>query len=278
MNLIRTRKRRGFTLIELLVVIAIIAILIALLLPAVQQAREAARRTQCKDNLHNIGIAFHNYHEIFNMFPAGCQSSAPISTTRTWTWSAMILPQLEQGNLYKRFNVGTRTAAAPSANRTLVAVFVCPTATDGNLNANRGNHAKSNYCGVGYGQIGSSLREGIFPGVNNFTKFRDITDGTSNTLMIGEKVWGRISGSGTNYKGAQIVSCRSAGWNGARDQINEGSRRINGTNIWAFVSQHTGGAHFLLGDGKVTFISENINARVVTQLSAKADGSIAQSP
>src|SRR3954453_5885920 len=108
MNL-KLRDRRGFTLIELLVVIAIIAVLIALLLPAVQQAREAARRTQCKNALKQIGLAFHNYHDSFNTFPPGCIARQPVvnsgggASTSTeiglWGWGAMILPYIDQANL-----------------------------------------------------------------------------------------------------------------------------------------------------------------------------------
>src|SRR3954454_25192238 len=102
--------RRGFTLIELLVVIAIIAILIALLLPAVQQAREAARRTQCKNNLKQIGLALHNYHDTCNSFPPGWintwASNPPRSNFpgNSWGWNAMILPMMDQGNVYNQIN------------------------------------------------------------------------------------------------------------------------------------------------------------------------------
>src|SRR5262245_60462030 len=98
-------RRRGFTLIELLVVIAVIAILVSLLLPAVQQAREAARRTQCRNNLKQIGLALHNYHTACNMFPPGYVAGAPYpATTNGWSWCAQILPHLDQTPLYEKIN------------------------------------------------------------------------------------------------------------------------------------------------------------------------------
>ena len=116
------RQSRGFTLIELLVVIAIIAVLVSLLLPAVQQAREAARRTQCKNNLKQLGLAMHNYHDTFNTFPPGHVSDFPAippwvspgnlssSEVGCWTWGAMLLPNLEQTGLYNVLSVGTLKA------------------------------------------------------------------------------------------------------------------------------------------------------------------------
>ncbi len=106
----RERRRLGFTLIELLVVIAIIAILIALLLPAVQQAREAARRTQCRNNLKQIGLALHNYHDVFNTFPPGYVAKIANNKTSSersmFAWGALILPYIEQGNLYQVLDPG----------------------------------------------------------------------------------------------------------------------------------------------------------------------------
>ena len=141
--------RRGFTLIELLVVIAIIAILIALLLPAVQQAREAARRTQCKNNLKQIGLALHNYHDTFLMFPHAIffyptPAGNAAANIPAWAWSAMILPQIEQTNLYNTLNLGPvpfQTAANTPATlnllQTPLAAFRCPTDVTPPLNSDR---------------------------------------------------------------------------------------------------------------------------------------------
>ena len=136
---------RGFTLIELLVVIAIIAILIALLLPAVQQAREAARRTQCKNNLKQIGLAMHNYHDVYLGFPPGYMNTAPYHANGNgpisgnysqWVWGAMILPYIDQAPLYSRLQVGdirladALTAGGPYDSTDLLATpltaFMCP--------------------------------------------------------------------------------------------------------------------------------------------------------
>ncbi len=177
----KNQRRRGFTLIELLVVIAIIAILIALLLPAVQQAREAARRTQCRNNLKQIGLALHNYHDVHLCFPpgylgdppnesaAGCSNvTAGNRANPGWGWAVYIMPYIDLGNLYEQLDPGNKivvcseaTGAQAAAGNaalqdTIIPAYVCPSAPDPALNPSRwprpplapGNHGKSNYAAV----------------------------------------------------------------------------------------------------------------------------------
>jgi prepilin-type N-terminal cleavage/methylation domain-containing protein len=138
-DIMSDRRPRGFTLIELLVVIAIIAILVALLLPAVQQAREAARRSQCKSNLKQLGVALHNYHDVHSVFPPGCvnqegDTANPDDRDRlNWTWPVYLMPYMDQAPLYEQLNPGpTRATAAVSdpAKRAVMqqplAAFRCP--------------------------------------------------------------------------------------------------------------------------------------------------------
>lgn len=218
------RFRRGFTLIELLVVIAIIAILIALLLPAVQQAREAARRTQCKNNLKQIGVALHNYHDTHSIFPQGkvLDRNVRYPGCPGWvngsgfSWRVMILPQIEQAALYEQntqLNMGIYTCgpwAAGAANRlvllrTNLPAYLCP--SDATLFV--GSEKPTNYAGIGgaaknsHGWGDPQAVRGImgFPG----TRMRDIADGTSNTAMVGEVhrgvLFNRYSGGPDNITG-----------------------------------------------------------------------------
>ncbi|MEW4489520.1 DUF1559 domain-containing protein [Thalassoglobus sp. JC818] len=203
---VNIKSRRGFTLIELLVVIAIIAILIALLLPAVQQAREAARRTSCKNNLKNICLALHNYHDQKGAFPFGFDE-------RETLWSAMILPELEQANLYNTLvwqesgpgNWNANGSPNQSACGTVVSVFRCPSMAVPTNVDNQGipgrvptsyravsgsNAVSDDLSTVPSGHPVHALEEqtgldGMFYGCSS-TRIRDILDGTSSTFMIGE--------------------------------------------------------------------------------------------
>lgn len=189
-------RRRGFTLIELLVVIAIIAVLIALLLPAVQQAREAARRSQCKNNLKQIGLGLHNYHDTFNRFPQGAywdyHPSGAASFPRSYTWISMILPYVDQAPLYNGINFSSPAWNQSVAGKNLQAYelegFLCPSDPGFGGELSRHGVGHSNYAGAEgwdwWKRPGTTLA-GVF-NLNTHTRIAMITDGTSNTVMISE--------------------------------------------------------------------------------------------
>lgn len=182
---------RGFTLIELLVVIAIIAILIALLLPAVQAAREAARRTQCKNNLKQLGLALHNYHDVYNVFPPGGTYQAAVIQPAGWSVQARLLPFIEQANLTSLIDFSRGYSVQPTVTQVRVPTLMCPSEIndkaypDGPL-----NHWPVNYA-ANYGEwflwhpVTGQFGTGAF-GPNARTGMRDFTDGTSNTIAMAE--------------------------------------------------------------------------------------------
>lgn len=193
-NIVRER-RRGFTLIELLVVIAIIAILIALLLPAVQQAREAARRSTCKNNLKQLGLALHNYHDVFGMFVLrrGGTNTGPINNSSRLSGFVGLLPYMDQAPLFNKISAGdsTNPPFGPSAWtgwsvwNVSIPMLRCP--SDGR---NKQIVRTNNYVfclGDSATSINGTSSRGMFP-YRNGTRIRDITDGTSNTIAMSEHV------------------------------------------------------------------------------------------
>ena len=230
------QRRGGFTLIELLVVIAIIAILIALLLPAVQQAREAARRTECKNKLHNIGLALHNYHDTHNVLPPALINSgrynnaafytAPNPGVLNTTGWALLLPQLDQQPLHQRYNFnecsvdstpyGHPVQGDPATNRPNVTIRLqileCPSGQREQSNSTnafyvRTNAHRTNYLfatgaftdyDAPYGNLNNNVRQGMF-GNNGAARFSDVTDGLSNSIAVGEAHGGRMKTDINNF-------------------------------------------------------------------------------
>jgi prepilin-type N-terminal cleavage/methylation domain-containing protein len=275
--------RGAFTLIELLVVIAIIAILIGLLLPAVQKVRDAAARSTCQNNLKQIGLGLHSYHDTNRGLPQGYGTAATISGTASgWGWGALILPQVEQDALHKQLNVAGGDATFPNPANTLsqtrIAVYRCPADGGSDLNSHRGNHATSNYIGV-YGAYDHDLNttetrpNGSFF-QNSKVIFGDMTDGLSNTLTIGERRY--TNGVGSNPKnGAVWVGRGPGGGNASTVHTIWGSSsvlKLNGTQVYAFSSNHSGVVGFVLGDGSVRHIRDSINGTTLNNLAARNDG------
>jgi prepilin-type N-terminal cleavage/methylation domain-containing protein len=296
-----TLRRRGFTLIELLVVIAIIAILIALLLPAVQQAREAARRTQCRNNLKQLGLAIHNYHDNYNCFPIADVNGTvnPVSA------HARLLPGLDQAPLFNRidFNVNYNHANNDLARMTQPTVFLCPSNTDA-LPATLGGR-NNYYWNAGNGVVmydsgatGQPPANGVIYHTKRY-RFNDVTDGLSNTSAMAEKLTGDGSnalssprtdtfqpGTYPNTADEAQQQCNAVDTSDLSKQgySNVGApwlQQYHSTNQFNHVlppngrscmyppgriattanSNHTGGVHLLLCDGSVRFVSENIDVR-----------------
>lgn len=324
----------GFTLIELLVVIAIIAVLIALLLPAVQQAREAARRTQCKNNLKQLGLSMHNFHDTFNKFPVGEYNDDHTQ----WGWTVYILPYFDQAPLYNTMvNVsadqncvwlppnmgggsnGTAFPGSPNldpsmhagsagfgrcdtnntcgnatitggAGSSILNALICPSdvlptkSVDGLAKTNYlGNIGNSrSWGGTSLGGNAAANQNGMLLQCNDnnntyVVKMGDVVDGTSNTLLIGE-----ITQSNT----ATLAANKHPVWAGGRGQFGGYGSVTSGevfrsadinfpinskatTNDFSFASQHVGGAHFVLTDGSVRFVSQNLDGLVYGNLGSR---------
>jgi hypothetical protein len=263
-------------LVELLVVIAVIGLLIALTLPAVQQARAAARRAQCQNHLHQLGLALHNYHDTHGILPPGAIVLGPglLPVFSGWGWGAMILPMSDQALLYGRidFNLGT----AVGANEALLAQGIparrCPSdAADDSIPVIVGAYpatqvATGNYCGSA-GMIGplSAIR------------FAAATDGLSQTLLVGERVNQPLTPGNPPFTSSWcgIVSKPDQYvFNSMPYSAAVASLPINGHlgSTQNFSSRHTGGAFFTFGDGSVKFLSENMDGNVYQALGTPNGG------
>jgi len=320
------RVRKGFTLIELLVVIAIIAVLIGLLLPAVQKVRDAAARTQCSNNLKQIGLALHNYHDVNNKLPPGVENTGeyPAGTGANqgyhpyWSWMALMMPFYEQQNLYNAadafahtgsptgapytwwpwggFWLSPMTPANPALGQVVKTLF-CPsdsrqaaTITGAQAGLN-GSVAFTGYLGVASsGEGNEKFNGGISNGILYYmstTRITDITDGTSNTLMVGERPpsadlyygwWFAGAGWDGSGEGDVVLGARSVNYAASlgcpTTNVGFGPGKItNNCDQSHYWSLHSGGGNFLNGDGSVRFLTYSANA-VLPQFASRNGGEV----
>jgi len=310
-------RLHGFTLVELLVVIAVIAILIALLLPAVQAAREAARRTQCTNNFKQIGISLHNYHSTVGSFPYGtiwCEPSNPEAlcgkacecsgrgTFFGLGWSGLILPYLEQEQVYDQFDYSASPYQIYSGINTQVgahrvAAYVCPSDPQDELihvgwdddvpfswwNTNAAGVADSQTAWRWIWQHPIQFGDGMMMNLLE-KRVRDVFDGTSNTLFVGE-----VTGSDSGSSVTAIAGCGAFVWpngpivstafgiNGFNSIPGAGKCTPNTATELGFSSYHPGGCHFLRVDGSVHFESENMDQAILAALTTRAGGEVISS-
>ena len=293
------RRAPGFTLIELLVVIAIIGILIALLLPAVQKVREAANRMKCQNNLRQMALALHAYHDAEGRLPPGVASGLG----NFLSFHVSILPYLEQSNLYQKFNLSARydNAANLALGLALVPVYQCPTATQLTTEYGSGEWSggqatlTTHYYGVA-GPLGTNPQtgqqysfrptnqgneatQGVL-GIGTMIRLTDITDGTSNTFMLGEmswtkanyyRVWTRGTYDDTTNPDRDTTCCRNVE-NALSSTPYNGSDNANNV---SFGSEHTGrGANFALADGSVRWVSPNITLATYLSIASYNGGEV----
>lgn len=283
----RTRHRAGFTLIELLVVIAIIAVLVAILLPAVQQAREAARSAQCRNNAKQISVALHNYHEAHSTFPPGQFGSTSSLGATTYL---LVLPYLDQIGLYNQYDFSKYYGDASNnlVTKNKVPAFVCPSMVvprevphavcqevGGAACSFLFNEGTASYQAPSLGMFPMCSQSGNAP-----VRIGDVKDGTTATIAFGETCY--------NFKYYTWASCPgdsaltgTTKWGYARwglgypgGSLGNSTRRINDFTLsgvpHGYSSQHVGGAVFSMADGSVHFFSENIDATILNALSTRA--------
>ncbi len=284
----RNCRTRGFTLIELLVVIAIIAILIGLLLPAVQQAREAARRSQCTNNLKQIGLALHNYHETNKSFPPGwigvTTNQPDVNGLNGWGWGSKLLPEMDQRSLYREigFQAAVENPLNSAVLRRSLPSFRCPsdsssdfwTLTNG-MGTAIVDLPTANYVGV-FGTtelddcaglpLGTPCRsDGVF--MHNITiRLAQLTDGTSSTMMVGERKTKASDGWHSTWTG--VVPAGEEPYHrilGSADH----TPNNHANHFDDFSSSHTTGGNFVFGDGRVRMINTSIDQNIYQALATR---------
>jgi prepilin-type N-terminal cleavage/methylation domain-containing protein len=293
----RLRRARAFTLIELLVVIAIIAILVAILLPAVQQAREAARRTQCRNNLKQIGLALHNYASRISCYPPGYITAVNPDGSEAgngWGWASFLLHDVDQAPLLQQiqFNRDITDAANAASRKTIIPAYQCPSEVFAgvfNVVDQNGNPltdvAQASYVAMNGNQgvsDSAATNDGAFVRNKSFRP-QNVTDGLSNTLFVGERGTNMsfASWTGAVTSGA-VPSVRAPGpadFEGSAALVlaHCGPHLPNDpyvTDADATSSFHAGGVHFAFGDGSVHFISSVVSETVYDALASRAGGEV----
>ncbi len=309
-----SKKPNAFTLIELLVVIAIIGVLVGLLLPAVQQARESARRASCTNKLKQLGLAVHNYADVNKELPPLARMGAAGQTTPAWAWSALLLPFLEEISLYDDLSVMTQQPAdlVGTANGSKLATrldaFLCPSDTPPRDNSPRGVPSGSRFGLTNYPAVSSEgvrvykhssqpqNATGVFvartpTSGEPIRKFKDITDGTSSTLLIGERATdqllvnnngGVLSDSDrcyTSWTAVQSPHVDNSGWNGLFEIAGSTGEPINSAApTWnfrhSFRSTHPGGSQFATADAAVFFANENMSLQLLKDMTSVGGGEV----
>ena len=290
----QVRERRGaFTLVELLVVIAIIGVLVSLLLPAVQYARESARRTRCQNNLRQMVLGLHHFAGCHGYFPSAYEAAG---TLPGWGWGSAILPYIEQQARFDqaqmataKFGGGANPAMPTLDTKAKLPLFRCPSDPAPDLNPIRLEHGLSNYRAVaGPTELATFIVDNDYGGAmyqNSRMRIARITDGTSNTLLIGECMFdertGKRAALWSGMTGLRTLAGETAASMWVSDvmwSVDDVSANVNGPAPQAFSSRHVSGAYFAFCDGSVRYFSNGGDKAVVKWLAGRDDGNVVPGP
>ena len=289
----RRLHQQGFTLIEMLLVILIISLLVALLLPAIIQSREAARRAHCRNNLYQLSIALTNYHATYGMLPPGCvNSTGPVRNIPIgyhMSWLVQILPMLERGAIFTQLDFASDAYSVANSRFSNAAIPVLKCPSDGDSTGAMA--LNSNYAGsTGGHDVPIDMDNTGLLFLNSSVMFREIRDGASNTLMVGERRrndvpmtdLGWLSGTSATLRNCGVpINAVVNGWVGVAirrpddsGESSESAPLLPELKTGGFSSHHAGGCHFAMADGAVLFVSESITQSILSNLADRDDGNM----